>query len=470
MSHEYIQLENFIYEAFVKLLLIAQKFEDSRDEIMPTIWTWSKKFADSLNKNYPSEQLFSIVASSVGTVCAFGDSFAPLHLPYLPQIKSVIQQILSEETIILIHNAAASHDATTKLPTYTEQGFDNLSLVADLITFMRQLVGGLIDASELSVGPEEKNIWETVMKGKAKTRLTVKQSAGEEGEAIKTIYNLCWDMNWKQALRDTSFENDPQTFETMLSVIVQTAVLCTFHIESLAETTIQNLCDVLEDAESVFGNPVSMETYLTVIEGLGILCNQHSTYRTKILDILTGILIKPSSIFFTTTEESALTSARQCASSIVNDSSATKSRLFTFINAAQSIYSSLDSDPANPKYVVYLNAITAIAAITPVLKPHEAIEIAIPVIARKLEDPNPKAEKLLWDSLGNIGLTCADDAVFREIVSFVLQHSKKTFSKVSRTSHTLARMSGRPLKFYKIYLDCVLSMFVDRAAGLLKNA
>ncbi|KAJ1550874.1 Phosphatidylinositol 4-kinase alpha, partial [Nowakowskiella sp. JEL0078] len=242
----------------------------------------------------------------------------------------------------------------------------------------------------------------------------------------------------------------------------------------LAEETVDILSDILEDAEGVFGDPVSMETYLTVIEGLGVL----SIHR-KTLDILTNILTTPSQIFFSTSEESALTAARQCASSVLCNalrilkvSSNTKTHLFTFINSSQSAHTELISgnspDAISSKNIIYLNTITAIAAITPVLKPRETIEIAIPVIARRLEEPNPKAEQLLWDSLGNIGLTC-EDIVFREIVSFVLQH-KMNFVKVSRTSHTLARMSGRPIRFYKTYLECILTVFIDRAAGLQKNS
>ncbi|KAJ1544486.1 hypothetical protein HK096_007484, partial [Nowakowskiella sp. JEL0078] len=133
---------------------------------------------------------------------------------------------MTEDVIVAIHNASVSSISpndtlNTRLPTYAEQGLDNLSLIADVVAFMKQLVAGFIidtryETSESKSLSSEKTVWETVLAAKADSRF---RGLGDDSwtKTVRRIWNLCWDGQWKSALKNTSFENDPQTFETMLS-------------------------------------------------------------------------------------------------------------------------------------------------------------------------------------------------------------------------------------------------------------
>ncbi|KAI8803148.1 hypothetical protein BJ742DRAFT_830677 [Cladochytrium replicatum] len=216
------------------------------------------------------------------------------------------------------------------------------------------------------------------------------------------------------------------------------------------------------------------ETFIVCVEGLGVLALRNNTYLPEANEFLCHLLTGPSSVFSNMNDEASLSALRHCAAIILrkcltaaNSSSTTKSSLFALINAAQGVYADVnESEPFSREYIVYVNSIVALAGISPALKPKEVIEVAIPLLTRRLRDgPDVHFESLMWECLGNVGLTC-DESVYTEVVSFMLEHSKRTFSKIAKISHTLARMDGRSSTFHRIYLEYILTMFMEKASTL----
>jgi hypothetical protein len=98
--------------------------------------------------------------------------------------------------------------------------------------------------------------------------------------------------------------------------------------------------------------------------------------------------------------------------------------MYTFINAIHAAYQKLSSKTVSRTTQRRLeNAITTVASICDVLKPKDTIEIAIPALARRLEDVELAQSDLLWENLGNIGVT-NDEEVFKSIINLIFNHSK----------------------------------------------
>jgi hypothetical protein len=76
-----------------------------------------------------------------------------------------------------------------------------------------------------------------------------------------------------------------------------------------------------------------------------------------------------------------------------------------------------------------MNAVSAIVAICRVLKPKDVIDIAIPALARRLEGADQALDEHIWNSLGTLGAT-RNAEVFQHMISFIIDYSKRTFSKV----------------------------------------
>lgn len=87
-------------------------------------------------------------------------------------------------------------------------------------------------------------------------------------------------------------------------------------------------------------------------------------------------------------------------------------------------------------------------------------------MVRKLEEIDDEDKSLIWDALGNIGIT-SDLEIFKCIISFTLS-SNIAITKISKIAHTLARMPGRPLALLEMYLEKLLKIFMEKAIHLQK--
>lgn len=91
----------------------------------------------------------------------------------------------------------------------------------------------------------------------------------------------------------------------------------------------------------------------------------------------------------------------------------------------------------------------------------DAIEIAIPALARRIDEGGLWNIEL-WDAIGNVGMT-NDEDVFQNVLTLVLS---KTGLKNAGIGETLARMPGRPFSLSILYLDMAMSAFMERASTL----
>ncbi|KAJ3318592.1 phosphatidylinositol-4- kinase [Boothiomyces sp. JEL0866] len=244
---------------------------------------------------------------------------------------------------------------------------------------------------------------------------------------------------------------------------IQISVISAVLLSKTAECA-DFLQQILEETSQEY----DLDIYLSCIEGLGIIGNFDPHLRAKICNLITIFLLDPAPVFKTSKSNNCII-LRECSSNILTlildslsrtgaDSSLKKSTLFLCINTMHS--NSKDSKK-------YENSISAIANLTRVLKPKETIEIAIPALVRKLEEIDDEEKSLIWDALGNIGIT-SDLEIFKCIISFTLS-SNIAITKISKIAHTLARMPGRPLALLEMYLEKLLEIFMEKAIHLQKS-
>ena len=107
--------------------------------------------------------------------------------------------------------------------------------------------------------------------------------------------------------------------------------------------------------------------------------------------------------------------------------------------------------------------IGSVGCLCAVLQTKEIIEIAIPTLARRLEDNIMVEMEFLWETLGNIGC-CSDEGVFKSIVNLILNTYKQTPTMIPTIGHTIARVPGRSYQLLAMYAEKALELFLEKAA------
>ncbi len=206
--------------------------------------------------------------------------------------------------------------------------------------------------------------------------------------------------------------------------------------------------------------------------------------RTALIKYISEFLLDPVPLFWAC-EENRCVILRECASQVyahlcelVHDSSIEKTNLFSCIHVMHSSYQALLSEANGKKESneellkdmkrKFENSVSSISHLTNVLKPKETIEIAIPALARRLEESSSEHRDILWYALGNIGMT-SDMEIFRTILSFLL-NDYGTSGMIPKISHTLARMPGRPMALSVFMLERVLQILLEKGSLLHKTS
>ncbi|TPX38337.1 hypothetical protein SmJEL517_g00322 [Synchytrium microbalum] len=477
-------LEDFFYEFTFRLLAIANKYENVREQALTAVWDWIETCRAVFESPSEKQTLYVAMAAMGGTLCGAADSSAMLHLPFISTLSSAFQSIVSSKNILKVYQTLSTPDPVVPATngndndnndvnisihlTTLDPSYNPITLVSNMFMFAHELLSGWAVFRPEVLGGAGK-VWEALLEQKPAEVLTAGDTRGQD--VVKSIYASCWDPEWRLCIQNAPGA-DVEGVETVLPTTIQTGVLCAVHVESLAEDCIRNVHHVMEDAEALSPGQIRTEIYLECLEGLGVIGRQYPHFHPEIVKILTDFLLEPSNVFVNGTDDFTAAALRQCAGAmlalvlkIAHNPPLTKTTLFSFINMAQSTHANLpDPGVISLQNRAFLNALTVLSSLSSVLPPDEAIRFSIPALTRRLEDCEPYQD-LIWENLANIGLTC-NLGVFKEVVSLLLEDSRKTVSKISRVSHTLARVTGRPPEFAEMYLNCILTVFNDKAAAL----
>ncbi|KAJ3296301.1 phosphatidylinositol-4- kinase [Borealophlyctis nickersoniae] len=406
------------------------------------------------------------MASLIGLFTALSDSTRLLQSTFLASVYKTAVSLLTEDRLQAIYKATVMNESTSsRLPVYVDQYYDGVTLVTDLFNFLQEFLSTFLTIEGYQ-GQKMEDVWGL----SATTRSSSNIIDEEMREMIRRLYEMSWQHTWRQNVKPWNDEMDSEVSDAMMPPAVKCAVYCALHVSGMEDDLVTRLASILNDPDAMFMEHLRIDIYLTCLEALGILAVNFPDTRSKVVAIIIQFLVEPSSVFLSNSDENTSSVLRQCASNVLHNClkayynpTVVRTTLYNLIRVLQTGH---PSEMVAAKSTACQNAISAIASITPVLKAKEVVEVAIPALTRRLEDGI--FDDLIWESLGNIGLTCDID-VFREIISFILDYSKHAFTRISKVSHTLARMTNRPTAFAMLYFETILSFFVEKAAGLQRS-
>ncbi|KAJ3411750.1 phosphatidylinositol-4- kinase [Chytridiales sp. JEL 0842] len=129
---------------------------------------------------------------------------------------------------------------------------------------------------------------------------------------------------------------------------------------------------------------------------------------------------------------------------VAGNQSLTKTALFSFVNTLQTTVDK-ETDLSTLE-IIHGNCIAGIAALVHILKPKQAVEIALPALTRKLsESVSDSLKEYMWQCLASIVLSSGVD-VFKEVLSFV------------------GLLLTKDPRFADLYLEGILALFIERSS------
>ena len=221
--------------------------------------------------------------------------------------------------------------------------------------------------------------------------------------------------------------------------------------------------------------------YLASFESLLVLARASDSNCERVVDYLSSFSMDPNATYsnFNDHQKNVLCECvGQTLAGVLDHmmkqnptSSILKSTIFQNINLMHSSSKKLQhaADPMAHGHdlQIFANAIINIANIARVSKPNDVVEIIIPAMVRRIEENSDDYNKYAWSCLCNIGMSFNID-IFRAVIQFVFNGSHP-LKQVTEVGELLANMPNRPIELMAVYLDRLLSLFLERAALLQKT-
>eukprot|EP00842_Homolaphlyctis_polyrhiza_P006020 jgi/Hompol1/6419/HPOL_002262-RA len=383
------EMDTFASKVIAGLLRLTRAHRSLRDQISQCIWNWCSNLLVQITAKAHPFHIHLAVAALIGIVRSFNSEAIDDSLSDIVSIKSFVEQALSLDKIRIISQSwdLSPRDMTVPPPTPSTE-YTILKWIRALLTGLRDLLAGSLDLEGFNSNSFSE-VWADLTKTRANSSHIDNQANVEFEDVIIAIYSRCWCPDWRQTiLRHSSADQDG--LSEICTLVVHVCVLCSVHVPSIQPGLIKDLLHILDEVPTVLDS-ISLDVYLATIGGLEILAMSHQDSAAQITDTLY--------------------------------SSQRKTTLYTFTNTLHSTYQQVTAATA-PKSDIgrrYQNAIAAIGSLCSALKPKETIDVAIPALARRLDDGQTLFDDFIWKNLGNIGLT-HDTDVFRQIVTFIIDY------------------------------------------------
>lgn len=333
--------------------------------------------------------------------------------------------------------------------------------------------------------------------------------------SIRDIVDICLkiykyqhdNLNENHTLNNDILYGTPSTF------VIQSIVLGSILLKNRSNDILKFLLDIIIDKSS---DTFDFDIYVIALESLSILAHSGIDLRGLIVEHISHFLSTPSPCFypksgFNSSQHNAL---RHCASSIllhnlkyVKSKETIKNVLYTFVHLIRNITPSsigIQSDvivngatnkdnsagttdemlrrnsisggiassingvsignSLTDNIIVdnaIFNAISAISILAPVFSEKVVIEVVLQAFGGCLRNPKYQAcYDLIWDSIANIALSCGNK-VFDDILKFISEFSRRTFSGISRSMHIIAR-GVKSTEMSNLFLKRAFVLFTDQ--------
>ncbi|KAJ8322856.1 Phosphatidylinositol 4-kinase stt4 [Batrachochytrium dendrobatidis] len=465
------ELDSFLYELCTRMFRISAKHPSCAATLTSAMWKWAKDLHAQISETTSHFHIRLTVAALIGMHRSFKMEWADIVFVDALQLAELAEAVFSEEKIQIVTLAWSMLSTEWNIAAAVTTDYGSLNWVASFVNALQELLAGSLQLEEFDSNTLSEK-WTDLAKSKSESK---NANTPVFLEVVSLLFKLCSNSDWHQWVAVHS-NSDQELLCDVVSSATKTAVLCALHNQTLHASLLLSLLTILQDPgtgeESTF-----LDLYLTAIEGLEIMAASSPSNATSAVKNLISFMVDPAPIFIFALDEHTCAILREAAcqslSNILSsciDSNQRKTALYTFVNTMHATHQLVFSatTAATDAGRRYQNSISAIASLCSALKTKETIDVAIPALARRLDDSPTIFDEFIWKNLGNIGLS-DDVEVFRQIVTFIIDYSKRTFSKISKISHTLARMSGRAPALLEIYLEKLLVLFLEKAAGLQRN-
>ncbi|OAJ42765.1 hypothetical protein BDEG_26179 [Batrachochytrium dendrobatidis JEL423] len=465
------ELDSFLYELCTRMFRISAKHPSCAATLTSAMWKWAKDLHAQISETTSHFHIRLTVAALIGMHRSFKMEWADIVFVDALQLAELAEAVFSEEKIQIVTLAWSMLSTEWNIAAAVTTDYGSLNWVASFVNALQELLAGSLQLEEFDSNTLSEK-WTDLAKSKSESK---NANTPVFLEVVSLLFRLCSNSDWHQWVAVHS-NSDQELLCDVVSSATKTAVLCALHNQTLHASLLLSLLTILQDPgtgeESTF-----LDLYLTAIEGLEIMAASSPSNATSAVKNLISFMVDPAPIFIFALDEHTCAILREAAcqslSNILSsciDSNQRKTALYTFVNTMhathQLVFSA--STAATDAGRRYQNSFLTTPIGGSALKTKETIDVAIPALARRLDDSPTIFDEFIWKNLGNIGLS-DDVEVFRQIVTFIIDYSKRTFSKISKISHTLARMPGRAPALLEIYLEKLLVLFLEKAAGLQRN-
>ena len=485
------QLEDYLFEVCSRLWLLAISCEDCKSALVAEVWAWIDSLCGQITAHLSHFHIQLAVAGLVGIFRSFSVAASKTCLVILEKashFETLFTTLFTEDKIRLVASAAAIARDTLPAPKNTIEPLNALYLLNALVAGVRDIL-----ASSLTLVNFESHtfydIWEDLSKTCGVSKLIYAQSLSSQQivdsdlktdvsfpKIVRLISQKCWEHDWRlYILKYTGV--DQEVLGDISTLFVQASVLCSLHLPDLQPVVNKNITSFLTETSTLSVGAVPVDLYLSLVEGLEILSLHSDEGTDNEVGVLSSFLTRPANVFVNTADNRICAILRECVCrSLANilsrssDMAHRQSILYSFTNEIHKAHQKTISATHTRTDLgrKYQNCIAAVASLTFILNAELTTQVAIPALARRLDDTPTVFDDFLWHNLGNIGLTFDPD-IFRHVITFILDYSKRTFSKIAKISHTLARMPGRPVELLDIYLEKLLVLFLEKATPLQRH-
>ncbi|KAI9206169.1 uncharacterized protein BJ171DRAFT_499012 [Polychytrium aggregatum] len=451
--------QTFTRDVVTRLLTIASRFASLRARIHNSLWELLIGLSNTLSATTLPAQSAAATSLAAGFLSAFSDSEQLQNHDHFEEIGLLFNNL---QRIGLCHYSVSSEAKTPGSSSSYSHIDDAVNLLCQLFQWINQVLARLLVVSSES-DPGVRDVWDALMTNIAPTAIINSAILDVVNSVLATFRDPMWLANIGEVINEVDSPQSEHLFPVIVDVLVIGAVLVPGH----ESQTLDIILDQLARFETIGGQ--HLDIYLAAIEGLGILYCHFPGLREDVLKLLSDFLIGPSPVFISMNSPELCDVLRRCTSTVfyqclkLTSSSAVSSTCLSVFNGALHM-SSADSGPsAEVRQIKIQNIVAALTSIAPLLKPVNIIEIIAALIQRL--DNASASDGFLWESLGNLGLTCNID-IFREVVNCLLKE-KGNFKRIARVGQTLARVQGKSSEYFETYIETVFSIFIEKSKTLV---
>ncbi|KAI8907684.1 hypothetical protein DFJ77DRAFT_175251 [Powellomyces hirtus] len=308
--------------------------------------------------------------------------------------------------------------------------------------------------------------WQNLSTGARVSQMNLNESM----TAMGVMYSMCWRTCSREAQKKDDQHAHIENAQVIFTAAVKSALLCAFHADNLEEDLFNKLTEMLMTDNPSHGPDVT----IACLECLKHVSESSLELRKRAVDTLLDFLQSPPMTYAQRMDDaSALSAVRQCACSLLYQTleeigmeSLNQSIIRRCVTGMRGKpadkHAKEGLDAARCLSLAQQNCTVALSFLLRLASKQEIARVLTVAYEAALSDPAFPAHDIIWDSLGNIGLT-SDPEIFQLVLSISCKRPSPEGTQIRRTLGRGAAKSGPSAISY---LQSILTSFVDATMKL----